>query len=262
MVEFRGRVAHTLMRRYVLGGNFMDVFGFLKSKPQEFWWKVLSYLISTFVLIPNVAMLLFLVYMAEYNFFSYDFFLEGVFGMKWFFLTTVLFLIVTASILYSPMIFWFLYKKRNLTIWPLWIIYSLLSVGFWAYASILIYSDVNPARVIFVAAICLFVAIHMIVLTCYSAKAQFISIAALIVAIVYSSLNYSAQVAEVVSIGLKAFGVGGELPIVVKGEKNEFEVSGKLKLITPQNIYMVDESGSDLLVYSLSHVSSYSIKIE
>ncbi|TOH23035.1 hypothetical protein CGI85_25110, partial [Vibrio parahaemolyticus] len=93
------------------------------------------------------------------------------------------------------------------------------------------------------------------------AKAQFISIAALIVAIVYSSLNYSAQVAEVVSIGLKAFGVGGELPIVVKGEKNEFEVSGKLKLITPQNIYMLDESGSDLLVYSLSHVSSYSIKI-
>ncbi|AOY46081.1 hypothetical protein ACPF3S_002825 [Vibrio cholerae] len=240
----------------------MDVVDFFKNKTQEFWWKVLSYLVSTFVLVPNVAMMLFLVYMAEYNFFSYDFFLEGVFGMKWFFLTTVLFLIVTASILYSPMIFWFLYKKRNLTMWPLWLMYGLFFVGFWVYAGILIYSDVNPARVIFVAAICLFVAIHVIVLTCYSAKAQFISMAALIFAIVYSSLNYSAQVAEVVSIGLKAFGVGGDLPIVVKGGKNDFEVSGKLKLITPQNIYMVNESGSNLLVYSLSHVSSYSIKIE
>lgn len=240
----------------------MDVVDFLKNKPQEFWWKVLSYLISTFVLIPNVAMLLFLVYMAEYDFFSYDFFLEGIFGMKWFFFTTVLFLIITASVLYSPIIFWFLYKKRNLTIWPLWIVYGLLSIGFWVYAGILIYSDVNPARIIFVAAICLFVAIHMMVLTCYSSRAQFISMAALIFAIVYSSLNHSAQVAEVVSIGLKAFGVGGDLPIVVRGEKNDFEVPGKLKLITPQNIYMVDESGSNLLVYSLSHVSSYSIEIK
>jgi len=240
----------------------LELVEFFRNKPKEFWWKGLSYLVSTFVLVPNIAMLLFLVYMAEYNFFSYDFFLEGVFGMKWFFITTIIFLVVTASVFYSPMIFLFLYKKRNVVVWPLWIIYGILSVVFWGYAGNLVFSGSSPERVIFLVAICFVISVHLVTLTCYDAKTQFFSMGSLIVVIVFSSFNYSRQVAEIVSIGLKSFGVGGDLSVVVKDDKSGAESSGKLKLITPQNIYMIADDSNNLSVYSLNHVASYTIKIE
>lgn len=240
----------------------LETLKYFRDKPKEFWWKALSYIVSSFILVPNIAMLLFLVYMAEYNFFSYDFFLDGVFGMKWFFITTVLFLVVTASILYSPMIFFFLYKKKNIVIWPLFIIYGLLSVLFWLFVVISVYSGSNPERVMFVVVICFFISVHLITLTCYNAKAQFVSMGTLIVIIVFSAFNYSSQVAEVVSIGLKSFGVGGDLPIFVIDDKSGTKHYGKLKLITPQNIYMMIDESNNLSVYSINHVVSYTVKNE
>jgi len=36
--------------------------------------------------------------------------------MKWFFIATIIFLVVTASVFYSPMISLFLYIKRNVSV--------------------------------------------------------------------------------------------------------------------------------------------------
>lgn len=76
----------------------------IKNVPTEIWWKTLSYILSTFFLVPNITMIMFLIYMAEYNFFSYDFFTEGVFGMKLFFVTTSLFLVITSLAVFSPVL--------------------------------------------------------------------------------------------------------------------------------------------------------------
>jgi hypothetical protein len=75
----------------------------LKSIPDEFWWRSLSYLLSA-LLLPNITLVMLLIYMAEHNFFSYDFISEGIFGMKLFFLTTTAMLIVTSLSLFNPVL--------------------------------------------------------------------------------------------------------------------------------------------------------------
>ena len=97
------------------------VFCFFKGKSEEFWWRILSSLFSVFIVVPNIALLIFLVYMAEYDFFSYDFFVEGIFAMKWFFITTVIFISVLSIVIYSPLLLYCLYKKRGFNSKWLWL---------------------------------------------------------------------------------------------------------------------------------------------
>ncbi|WP_324041114.1 hypothetical protein [Aeromonas caviae] len=234
----------------------------MKGTSKEFWWRLLSYFLSVFVVVPNIALLIFLVYMAEYNFFSYDFFIDGIFAMKWFFITTVFFIAVTSVLIYSPILLWFLQKKRGVRSKLLWIVFTLISVVFWWSVFFSISNGSDSERVMFVLFICLFTCAHIVTLTCYPAKNQFISLTALTFAVVFSCFNYPTQVAQIASIGLKSFGVGGDVPISFVDTKSNLEVVGKLKLLTPENIYMQTSNSNGISVYSLSAVSSYMVVVK
>ncbi|HAS6363964.1 TPA: hypothetical protein RQJ98_004230 [Vibrio vulnificus] len=239
-----------------------SVLGVIKGASKEFWWRLLSYFLSVFVVVPNIALLIFLVYMAEYNFFSYDFFIDGIFAMKWFFITTVLFIAVTSVLIYSPVLLWFIRKKRGVSSKLLWIFFSLISAVFWWIAICSISTGSDAERVIFVLFICIFTCAHIVTLTCYPAKNQFISLAVLISVVVFSCFNYPTQVAQIASIGLKSFGVGGDVSISFMDAESSRKITGKLKLLTPENVYMQTSNSDDISVYSLSAISSYIVSVK
>lgn len=238
------------------------VLDIVKGKSEEFWWRLLSYFLSAFVVVPNIALLIFIVYMAEYDFFSYDFFIEGIFAMKWFFITTVLFLFVTSILIYSPIIFVFLYKKRAVKSKFLWSFFTLLSVWFWILIFLEFWGGNDMPRILFVLFICFFSSVHIITLTCYPAKNQFVSLGVLVMVVVFSCFNYPTQVAQVASIGLKSFGVGGDVSISFTEPKTKANITGKLKLLTPKNIYLKSDSSEGISVYSLSSVDSYKVVVK
>ncbi|EKB3555257.1 hypothetical protein ONY95_004633 [Vibrio parahaemolyticus] len=238
------------------------VLDIVKGKSEEFWWRLLSYFLSAFVVVPNIALLIFIVYMAEYDFFSYDFFIEGIFAMKWFFITTVLFLFVSSILIYSPIIFVFLYKKRAVKSKFLWSFFTLLSVWFWILIFLELWGGNDMPRILFVLFICFFSSVHIIALTCYPAKNQFVSLGVLVMVVVFSCFNYPTQVAQVASIGLKSFGVGGDVSISFTEPKTKANITGKLKLLTPKNIYLKSDSSEGISVYSLSSVDSYKVVVK
>lgn len=237
--------------------SFEEVINKIKSVPSEIWWRVLSYILSTFFLVPNITLMMFLIYMAEHNFFSYDFFIEGIFGMKLFFLTTVILLLITAFIIYSPLLLYFAKRKgkciEKYIFWIAWI----TSGATWLLLISRVILGSDLARMIFIVAICAFIILHVSILIFYNAKEQFISLSVVTISIVFLSFNFPAQSSQAISIGLQAFGVGGDLPITITSAQSGVMTKGKLKLITPKNIYFTPEGETGVATYSLPNVDYY-----
>ena len=212
-------------------------------------WRIASILLSLVTTIA-VPILLFIAYMNDHNFFSYDFFIEGVFGMKIFFITTVLLLLVGAFILwFIPLV---VLGRKNVVIaskiWGdnkfffmilggctlfLWFVIGLSIHN--AFTETEIDSD-KLANLIFGLTIMFFLAVHLLTFL-YSAKHQVISSIVLLIITIASVLMIPKQVSIQINSGLKAFGVGGNLPVVIKVNNSEKTIEGNLKLITPKNIY-------------------------
>ena len=199
----------------------------VSDSPSEYFWKFLSIIVSSFVFIPNIMIVMFLVYMAEVGFFSYDFFIDGLFGMKWFFRTTAFFLIVLSIITCGPIILILRYKKNAQENNRITFYFSLLSVSL---VSFLIWFMIiyrawylkDTEYMMFLLLICLCMSIHFSTLWLCSAKTQFKSLLAITALIIFSSLNYPTQAAKVTSIGLRIFGVGGGLPITIISEQTGY----------------------------------------
>lgn len=229
----------------------------VKGLPKEVWWKLLSYLISAFIFVPNITMYLFLIYMAEYNFFSYDFFIDGIFGMKLFFLTTSIFLIFTSVVIYGPALL-YQAKKNGVVIGnKTFFVSCLITFIILLTLTIMFVNEGDYKRALFVLAICGLIIIHLSILLFYKAKSQFISLVMITFGIFFLSFNYSEQSAQTISIGLKTFGVGGDLPITITDAQSGNKTEGKLKLISPNNIYFTPDNNEGIATYSLSNVGWY-----
>ncbi len=230
--------------------RFMDV-------PSEIWWRSLSYVLSAFFLVPNITLIMFLIYMAEHNFFSYDLIIDGIFGMKLFFMTTVLMLIFMAVILYSPILIFFARKKAIKIDKSVYWSAGLSSVTTWLIFVGTSLSSGDSGKVVFAFLICTLIIIHIIILLFYKARAQFISLAGITFSVIFLSINFPVQSSKVISIGLQVFGVGGDLPVTISSAQSGSRKKGKLKLITPKNIYFSPEDEDGVATYSLSNVGYY-----
>jgi len=229
----------------------------IKTIPHETWWKSLSYILSSFFLVPNITMAMFLIYMGEYNFFSYDFFSDGIFGMKWFFLTTSFLMTVGALAIFSPVLILVgKIKKAKIDV-SLCVMSMLFSLISWYLIILSITEGKDLPRIGYALAICFIIIAHVSVLLFFRAKLQFISLGVIAIGIVFISFNWSAQSAQVMSLGLKAFGVGGDLGIKITSAQSGMVTSGRLKLITPKYIYFTPTEGTGVATYSLSDVRYY-----
>ena len=105
-----------------------------KEKPEELIARIVSYFASSLIL-PNIIFLLFLTYMSHNNFFSYDFFVEGIFGMKLFFLMTIVFIFTFSLFLSSGIISIICIKEKKCNVKDNIIIFI---INFLLYVSIIL----------------------------------------------------------------------------------------------------------------------------
>jgi hypothetical protein len=201
-------------------------------------WRILSFLASS-TFISLMPVLLFLAYMLENNFFSYDFFEKGVFGMKAFFWLLALSLLAISLVLFSP-IFPISEKliKGKENNWA--IIISLLVSGcFWLIIFILIFSRENSNWEIlfYIGAIGLFIVIQINSILHAKPPVQFMTLTLIIIMTLYLTFNLRTSAAEMIGLALKAYGSGGNICITITDTQNSYNLKGRLILAAPDYLY-------------------------
>ena len=238
-----------------------ELWEWFKNLPAEVLWKTLSYLTSSVIVLPNITLAMFVIYMGENGFFSYDFFTQGVFGMKLFFFTTMAMMVVSAAVLWGPA--FVVYARRRGKDIPRFFQAIVVFVAMIAWIVVLeklIYqSSVDAKRVYFSLGVSLILGFHLGVLIFLNAKQQFISLLVITSSILYISLNWSEQAEKVIGIGLVKFGMGGDLPIEITDAQTQNVTYGTLKLITPEKIYFIPEGKKGVSTYQRGAISQHYI---
>ncbi len=224
------------------------------KEPKELLVRVISYFISSLIL-PNIVLILFLVYMSHNNFFSYDFFSEGIFGMKMFFLTTVIFIFVISLALFSWIILFFCTKKEKCNLKDSIIVYTinflfLLLIILSVIAKIIIWEWAA-----YIIIISILINVHISMLLFYRARHQLISFASFIFFGFMLTTQFSGETARLLSIGLATFGVGGGIDITLTTDQNS-TTSGKLLLLSPKTVYLKSNDRNGTYIYQIDKLSS------
>lgn len=216
------------------------------EEPKELLARLVSYFISLLIL-PNVVILLFLVYMSHYNFFSYDFFVEGIFGMKMFFLMTVVFLFFTSLMLTGGIIVAFMYYQKKCKFSDGIIIYIINLLFF-----IIIISSAWEWA-FYIICLSVLVNLHISMLLLYNAKYQLYSFISFIVFGFILTIYFSTETARLLSIGLKTFGAGGGINVTLTTNNNSI-VKGKLLLVSPKIIYLKSNDQNGTYIYPINNL--------
>lgn len=224
------------------------------EEPKELFARVVSYFMSSLIL-PNIVILLFLVYMSHNNFFSYDFFIEGIFGMKMFFLMTVVFVFFMSLILGSGIIVTFCIKKEKCKFKDGILIYILnllflIAIILSVFANFIVWE-----WALYIILISILINIHISMLLFYNAKYQLYSFASFIFFGFILTTQFSAETARLLSIGLKTFGVGGGVKVTLITNNGSI-TEGKLLLISPKIIYLKSNDQNGTYIYPISNLSS------
>ena len=228
---------------------------FYKNNPKEFSYRLISIILSSFIL-PNIILLLFVVYMSYGNFFSYDFFIDGVFGMKLFFVITI-FTTFAMSLMFAGSIIAILGKKKYQ--------YSILKEWWWIFLlniMVLIifiigaYSKLIPWEwFIFLFIISIAICTHLSIMLFYDAKNQLISFILFMFIIVFLTIYLSEQTARLLSMGLKSFGIGGYINTEITIKDNKIE-KGKLILLTPKTVYIKPNNRIGVEIFQIDYIES------
>lgn len=220
----------------------------LLQERHEIIYKGLSLLLSS-IFFANVPILLFLVYMGHHGFFSYDFFTEGVFGLKTFFFLTSVFLIM-ASLAFTGSSYFFVnkimhqkfrrkdYQINKKAMWGL-IIFNLGCISLIAIPLLYDFSQRRLELFGFLVMMGAIIISHITFLFNAKSKNQFYSLAFVCFAIVVLMTAYPKQAATLLSLQLKNFGIGGEISVKIESIREKDTLSGKLLLTTPQHFYII-----------------------
>lgn len=232
-----------------------------KEEPKELIFRIISYFLSSLIL-PNIIFLLFITYMSHNNFFSYDFFTEGIFGMKLFFLMTIVFIFAFSIFLSSWIVLLVCIRKKKCKLSDNKILLSIFPVNIIFFFLMILSACGNIIPwgwFFYIILISIMINIHLSTLIFYNVRHQLSSLCVFIILLFLLTINFSAETSRLISIGLKAFGSGGEIETVIT-TSNDFSIEGKLLLITPKNIYLkpIDKNGT--MIYPISNLSNIYIK--
>lgn len=207
---------------------------------------------SNLVFLPLLSLALFVAYMGHYRFFSYDFFAEGVFGMKLFVLAMVVGLVITSFALFGSGILFYARRKGADIPW-----YMVGGAGFINLLCLVLVgaSLFNPdgrVFVLFVLVVTLYLAVHFGVFFFARLKAKVILLVSLFLVAFGLVASQPALSAKLLGNGLRTFGVGGEIPIEVISEDGT--VKAKLILLTPKYVYFIENENDVLAFQALDKV--------
>jgi len=212
----------------------------------------LSSAFSNLVFLPLLSLALFVVYMAHYRFFSYDFFAEGLFGMKLFVLAMVFGLLITSFALFGSGILLYAKRKGADVSWYMVGGAGFLNLLFLLLVAISLLNPKGREFVLFVLVVALYLAVHFGVFFFARLKAKVLLLVALFFVAFGLVASQPALSAKLLGNGLRTFGVGGEIPIEVVSEDGV--VKAKLILLTPKYVYFLEEENDVLAFQALDKV--------
>lgn len=211
----------------------------------------------------------FIIYMHENNFFSYDFFTQGVFGLHTFVATTALFLFMTSVVFYG----FILSTKHSITernskgkiSWGdrffTWVLFLVSMVTH--FLIFLLSLEVGkPELMVWLMSVSFFVCMFFLCFVGNGAKRNFknwVAPIVFIVATIYFPFMFRGETSEVVSLGMNVFRVGGGVSAEITGMNVDGgSIEGDLLLLAPNNAYINGIDG-ELVVVPLSERTKITI---
>jgi len=228
----------------------------IKNNPSAFIYRSISLILSSLIL-PNIFLLLFIVYMNYGHFFSYDFFDDGIFGMKLFFVMTIVIVFIMSLIFSGSIIIFIGNKKSNYKIFEdsntWWWIYLLNISSIILSILLIISSKLSWQWFLFIFIISLVVCIHLSILIFYDVKVQLLSFITSMSIIIFLFISFPKEEARLLSLALKSFGVGGYINTELKVKNGEVK-KGKLILLSPKTVYFQPNGNKGIEILSLNNI--------
>jgi hypothetical protein len=207
------------------------------------------YQVLVFVLNPIVAssfpIVAFIIFMLTNNFFSYDFFTNGVFGLNIFFIVSILMLILMSFFLVGsiiPLFYIFLNHSNKdydkLTPYLALFVIVLFNIA----GNFILYSgdniDSTYKTILLISSI--LINIHIAITLYASSKAKLHSLVFVGGFLYVMMILYHSQTADLVEFGISKFSMGGNKNIIIKSDTNQSSllIKGKLLLLTPNRIFI------------------------
>lgn len=244
----------------------MKFFNKIKQATKEIIYKIMSALLSSFLFTNILPIFMFIIYMQEKSFFSYDLFTSGLFGMNVFFfygiltiflliffMTSSLFLgvgIIVKSI--CPKL------KKEITT-PTFCKYDRVIMGKQEYKkylgkAIVFFVIVLIVNIIFIQAIykqnplttdyvtlilimSSIMTVHFSIVFYIKAKFSILSLLILFPISVFILFSNSDKTAHIVEFGLETFNSANKI-VIIKDINNAEVFRGKLLLLSPENVFI------------------------
>lgn len=212
---------------------------------------------------------LFLIYMHEARFFSYDFFVDGVFGLNTFVAASAILLTFISLYFYGFLLFLKLGLKQEkhegknefrFLAWTAvvvsWVVhYLLLEITL---------SAGKPQLFFWLIGISLVFCMFFYSLVGHSLKhslQNWISPILFVAATIFLPFLFRDATAEAVAMGLRSFNMGGGQIVQVYDQSKDSEsaISGRLILLTPKNIYLTFP-GKDIVIIPINNHTHVVVK--
>ncbi|WP_374972400.1 hypothetical protein [Spongiibacter marinus] len=213
-----------------------------------------SYIFSS-LYFPTLGYVMLLVYMSEYDFFSYELVSTSFFAVTIFMQAAIAGLMITAFGLFSSFVCWAA-SRRGIGIgvreyWPIIVVNAFMFLLF--VVGLLAARDkVFPLSVL---AICAGISAFYIVLLTGTLKAKVYSIVLLFVLSIGGAFFYPSVSSGIFSNGLRVFGIGGKTPVTIYDEASPSGFMASLVLVTPSTVYfLVDDKPGFVPVSKLLRV--------
>ena len=231
----------------------------LFNNPKETFYRVLSIVLSS-LFFSFIPLLLFLIYMSHHSFFSYDFFSEGVFGLKVFFIFASLSVFLTSLALFGSIVpitkRYMLRKEQKIENEDkVALCVSIpINIFFIALFSYFAYVGEHGFRILYIFVITFFISLHLASLIHAKPSNQLKSLIGLICIITFMSLAFSKEASSALASGLRNYGVGGEINVALKPKFfNKTVIHGTLILLSPKYIYIKLNDSDDLSTIDRTH---------
>jgi hypothetical protein len=243
------------------------------SKSKNIFLIIITGILSFYIYSTILPMLMFIIYMKENSFFSYDFFINGLFGLSIFYYLIVFFIAIFSFFLTSSLFFIFevlikisphfkyirrLIKKNKFHYLlnkyrdEIFIAFLFLIINLIIDISLFIKAnDAIQSFFIFILLVCSSATIHISYLSFAKVKTKLISLLFTSSIIIFSGLFFIDKTANLVEFGLQYFGVGGHDVKINNIDNNATLINGKLLLLSPDNVFIIKELDDNKSILSI-----------
>lgn len=230
---------------------------------KDFVFQIISWVIGP-IFFTNIPIIYFLVYMKENHFFSYDFFVNGLFGLNVFFIVTAFFMIIFAFGFVGALIPLYkviencIYMKKtsNFSISQLLKKESFINLVILLAMNIvfiyILFRTGNyqkfPDAYNYIFSLGIVICIYLTSLFFWKGIFKFLGLLVLMIFSLASCLFAQQITSEIIKIGLNKFNVGGDIKVSIRKESdNAIITDGNLTLLSPNQIYIQTSEGAKIL---------------